>query len=101
MRADGEVMDILDGIARIRIAFKAADLEPPSTILLKSHKDGRRFLSAVRQTSEWSARVGGPVLGRPVEMADGSVWMEVKVMDIAVRWPANRIAMPDGSWSYC
>lgn len=92
--------DILDGIARIRVAFLAANLNPPTTILLESHEEGVRFLSAVRQTTQWSAVIGSPDLGLPVEMADGSVWMEVEVMGIKVRWPANRIATPDGSWSY-
>lgn len=92
--------DILDGIASIRVAFLAANINPPTTILLKSHEEGMRFLSAVRQTSQWVAVIGSPDLGRPVEMADGSAWMEVTVMGIAVRWPANRTATPDGSWSY-
>lgn len=95
-----EVSDILDGIARIRIAFKAVNLEAPTAILLGSHKEGMKFMSELRGQLYWSAQVGADALGRPVEMADGSVWMEVKVMDIAVRWPANKIAIPDGSWSY-
>lgn len=92
--------DILDGIARIRVAFLSANLKPPTTILLESHEEGMRFLSSVRQTSQWVAMIGSPDLGRPIEMADGSAWMEVQVMGIAVRWPANRTATPDGSWSY-
>lgn len=92
--------DILDVIARVRVAFLAVDLKPPTTILLESHDEGRRFLSAVRQTNQWVDVIGSPDLGRPVEMADGSAWMEAKVMGIAVRWPANRTATPDGSWSY-
>ena len=92
--------DILDGIARVRVEFLAVNLKPPTTILLESHDEGMRFLSAVRQTRHWVAVIGSPDLGRPVEMADGSAWMELKVMGIAVRWPANRTATPDGSWSY-
>lgn len=26
--------------------------------------------------------------------------LECKVMDIAVRWPANKIATPDGRWAF-
>jgi hypothetical protein len=92
--------DVLDGLAQVRVAFIEADLKPPTVMLLESHKEGMRFLSAIRQTSNWVAVVGSPDLGRVVEMADGSTWMECKVMDIAVRWPANRIALPDGGWSY-
>jgi len=91
--------DIVDGIARIRFEFQASNLKPPSTIILESHEEGMRFLSAIRQTPFWNVEIGSPSLGKPKKMADGSVFMECKVMDIAVRWPANRLATPDGSWS--
>ena len=93
-------MDILDAIATIRHAFMATNLEAPTVILLGSHDEGMRFLSAVRQEARWLAVVGDPSLGHVVEMADGSAWMEVKVMDIAIRWPANRVAMRDGTWRH-
>lgn len=92
--------DILSAIAKMKYAFRAAGFEPPSVVLLSSHDEGIKFLSAVRQQCYWSAPVGSPELGFAVEMADGSMWMEVKVIDVAVRWPANKIAMPDGSWRY-
>ena len=92
--------DILDGLAQVRSTFQRHDLKPPTVMLLESHEEGMRFLCEIRQNSRWIAMVGSPELGRVVEMADGSAWMECKVMDIAVRWPANRYAMPDGSWSY-
>lgn len=92
--------DILDGLAAVHVAFRRAGMESPSAILLHSHDEGMRFLSALRQTSAWTAVAGSPDLGRLVEMADGSAWMECRVMDIAVRWPAERFAMPDGSWRY-
>ena len=92
--------DIFDSLARVRMAFLQANLEPPSVMLLQSHEEGMRFLSAVRQSGNWTAMVGSPDLGRVTEMADGSAWMEVQVMGIKVRWPANRTATPDGSWSY-
>ena len=93
-------MDILDGLAQVNVAFKREGLKPPTVMLLESHEEGMRFLSSIRQSNCWSALVGSPDLGRVVEMADGSAWMECKVMGIAVRWPANRIARPDGGWSY-
>ena len=99
----GEIInnpDILNGIARIRIAFQAVNLKPPTTILLESHDEGMRFLSEIRQTNQWIAVIGSQDLGKPIEMADGSTWMEVQVMGIAVRWPANRIETPDGSRAF-
>jgi len=94
------VSDILDGLAQVRAAFMRENLKPPTVMLLESHEEGVRFLNSIRQSVHWVAVVGSPDLGRVVEMADGSAWMECKVMDIAVRWPANRVARPDGSWSF-
>lgn len=94
------MIDIIDGLAQVRNAFMAANLAPPTVILLGSHDEGMRFISAMRQSRYWTAIVGSPELGKAVEMADGSVWMECKVLEIAIRWPANRIATPDGTWSY-
>ena len=81
--------DALGSLRAISIAFGRARLKRPTVILLESHEDGMRFLEAVQRPSD-----------RMVEMADGSAWMECKVMGIAVRWPANRVATPDGNWSY-
>ena len=97
---DEKSTDILDGLATIRHAFMRANLDPPTVILLGKHDDGMRFLSALRQQPNWFAIAGSPSLGRPIEMADGSMWMEVEAMGIKVRWPANQYAMEDGSWSY-
>ena len=92
--------DIMDALATVRVAFKRANLEPPTVLLLGSNDEGYRFLSAIRQSGCWVAVVGSGALGHVIEMADGSMWMELEVMGMKVRWPANRIAMPDGRWSY-
>lgn len=91
--------DILDNFARLRIAFQAANMEPPASINLASHDEGMRFLSAIARTN-FSYQVGSELLGKPLRMADGSTVMEMQLMGIKVRWPADRIAMPDGSWSW-
>lgn len=93
-------MDFLDSIALLRVAFQREHLKPPTTILLESHDEGMRFLQSVRQTRHWVYVVGSPELGKPIEMADGTIWMQVELMGIKVRWPANQKAMPDGSWLY-
>ena len=88
--------DVLDGLMQVRATFMRANLKPPTVMLLESHEEGMRFLNEIARV----AVVGSPDLTRVVEMADGSAWMERKVMNIAVRWPANRVARPDGCWSY-
>jgi hypothetical protein len=92
--------DIFDGLARVRHTFLRENLKPPTVLLLESHEEGMRFLSNVRQSDKWFVVAGSPDLGHVVEMADGSAYMQIEVMGIKVRWPANRFATPDGSWSY-
>jgi hypothetical protein len=92
--------DILDGLASIRHAFLRANLKVPTTILLESHDEGMRFLSAIRQKGNWFAEPGSPDLGKAITMSDGSVYMECTVMRIAVRWPANKLATRDGKWTW-
>ena len=98
--------DIFDGLAQVRRVFLRHELKPPTVMLLESHEEGMRFLREIRQSHTfkhrltWVASMKPPDQGCVVEMSDGSAWMECRVMGIAVRWPANRYAMPDGSWSY-
>lgn len=88
--------NVLDGLMQMRTAFMRANLKPPTVMLLESHEEGVRFLNEITLVDV----IVSPDLTRVVEMADGSAWMERKVMNIAVRWPANRVARPDGCWSY-
>ena len=90
--------DILDAFARVRLAFVAANLNPPAAIHLPTHEDGMRLLSVVAQQP--FLFVDPSRMGMPVETADGSVFMECELMGTKVRWPANRRAMPDGSWRF-
>ena len=92
--------DIVDAIAKFRVAFLRENMKPPTTILLESHDEGMRLISYMRDNSTWSYPLGDIGLGKPVEMADGSVYMEMNIMGMAVRWPANRYALPDGSWTH-
>jgi hypothetical protein len=86
--------DIFDAIALSREAFMGAGLDAPTVILLGTHDQGMLFLLAMRQKNQHLFNVGSS------ELADGSKWMECEVLGIAVRWPANRVATKDGSWSY-
>ena len=91
--------DILDALAALRAAFIRERINPPSAIHLPTHEDGMRFLAGVAQMNIFVC-AGDSRLGKPVETADGGVYMEVEVFGMAVRWPANRYATPDGKWSY-
>jgi len=93
-------MDIFDAFAHLRVVFRRENLEPPTAIYLGSREEGLKFLSSIRQSSHYVGMVSHPSNGIAVEYADGSVYMEVSIMDIKVRWPANLIATSDGGWSY-
>lgn len=88
-------LDILDAIAKARIAFTECGLEPPAAIELATHEDGFRFLCQIRQQPHWTARLGSPDLGSVVEIG-GKHWMEVQVFGMKVRWPAKVMDTPWG-----
>ena len=92
--------DILDGLALAIEAFRGAGLDAPTVIMLGTHEDGMRFLSSVRQQDFWTACHNDMSLGKEIRGLDGSVYMQVQIMGLAVRWPANRFAMPDGSFRH-
>ena len=92
--------DIIDAIARFRVAFLRENMKPPTVIILPDHEEGMRLLSYLRDTSTWSVNIGDPRLGMPIEAADGTTYMEINIVGMKVRWPATKYAMPDGSWKY-
>ena len=87
--------EIFDAIQTIHIAFRKVGLESPTAILLKSPGEGREFLSMFDLTDSAYPR---PL--KEVKMMDGSTWIEVNVLNIAVRWPATKFACPDGSFRW-
>lgn len=97
-RSLNTMKDIVDAIAAFRVAFLRENMKPPSVILLESHDEGMRLLSYLRDSSNWTATLDSGMLGKPVEMADGSVYMEIELMGMKVRWPANRYATKEGTW---
>lgn len=92
--------DIVDAIAKFRVAFLRENMKPPEVIMLADHQQGMYLLSYLRDSCNWTATLGSAALGKPVEMADGSVFMEIELVGMKVRWPANRYALPDGSWAH-
>lgn len=101
MRHGGKVnwtKDIVDAIAAFRVAFLQANMKPPEVILLADHREGMYLLSYLRDSCNWTATTDSGMLGKPVEMADGSVYMEIELMGMKVRWPANHYATKDGTW---
>ncbi len=91
--------DILDAIAGIGVGFRSADLDVPEVIILKSHDQGMRFISMIHQRYLY-AKAGDPMLGKPIEQPDGSVYMEIELMGMKIRWPAMKMAMQKGGYSW-
>ena len=84
--------DIIDAIARIQHEFRAINLNPPSVVLLKDHDDGMRLLCELHQRVHIVIPMGSDRGGRVIEHPDGSVWMEVEVYGMKIRWPAKKLA---------
>ncbi len=89
----GDMADILDAMAAMRAMFQEHDIKPPTAILLSSQEDGLRFLQKVAVVPQYCYVLHERQF---VHMADGTKWWECNVMGIAVRWPADSSAMPDG-----
>ena len=91
--------DILDALYTVRAAFLRANLSPPDAIILASHDDGMRFLSAVKQDNIIYCDSRSPY-GNRVTHPNGAVWMEFEAVGMKIRWPANRRAMETGGYRY-
>lgn len=90
--------DIFEALYRIRTSFLAANLEAPAAIVLKTHDDGMRFLSAVAASG--IIYVAPSQHYKPVEHPDGSIWMEAEFAGMKIHWPANRYATQAGGYVY-
>lgn len=92
---------IREEIMRIHVSFRKCGLKPPAAIHLASHEDGEAFLCECNEHARMVYYPGDPAFGAPVEMADGTVYMEVQVMGMKVRWPALQYKRHrDGAWFY-
>lgn len=91
--------DILVALYTVRATFLRANLSPPDAIVLASHEDGMRFMSAVKQDNIIYSDPRPPY-GKPVADPNGSVWMEAEFAGMKIRWPANRRAMETGGYRY-
>lgn len=88
--------DILDALYQIRIGFQKCDLLPPAAIILSSHDEGMRFLSAMNGAGLQLTFPHDAI--KPVEHPDGSVWIEVTFADMKIRWPGNKYATQSGDY---
>lgn len=88
--------DIIDAIAKVSLSFRGAGLKPPAAILLADHREGIKLIMSLHQRASLTVERGADRIGKPIEAPDGSVWMEIEIYGLKVRWPAERIAYPDG-----
>ena len=91
--------DIFEALYGVRVAFMRANLSVPAAIVLATHDDGMRLLSAVRDSGGLMYQVPSPHY-KPIEHPDGSFWMEAEFAGIKVHWPANRYATEAGGYYY-
>ena len=91
--------DFFDSLYMVRTRFMAAGLNPPEAIVLKSHDDGMRFLSAIRDYPGMIYSMPHPAYS-PIEHPDGSIWMQAEFAGMKIHWPANRIATKAGGYIY-
>ena len=86
-----------DSLHTIRATFMRAGLEPPQAIILKSHEEGMRFLSAIRDSGMLIYQIPDQAY-KLVEHPDGSMWMQAEFAGMKIHWPANRYATQAGGY---
>lgn len=91
--------DIFEALYEVRANFIRAGLEPPQAIILATHKDGMRFLSAIAGSGMATYRAPDPAY-KPINHPDGSVWMEAEFAGIKIHWPANRYVTGNGGYVF-
>lgn len=91
--------DIMEMIHDIRHALLKYGMEPPEVIILKNHDQGMRLLCGISQMN-YLTYGPGQTYGNPIEHPDGSVYMEMQIMGVKIRWPANRIALESGDFKW-
>lgn len=57
-----------------------------------------RLLGEITQRAQLYFRPGE--YGKPIEHPDGSVWMEVEVYGLKIRWPALKYALQSGGYKW-
>ena len=82
---------IMNGIGEMQSAFLKVLLEPPTTIILKSPQQGHCLLSIVRNYPNIRNHLDMTTHPVPVESADNKVYMQLKLADIKVWYPATPI----------
>lgn len=90
--------DIFDALYGVRAAFMCADLSPPAAIVLATHEDGMRLLTAINAAGVIYTAPNPHY--KPVEHPDGSIWMEAEFAGMKIHWPANRYAKEAGGYVY-
>jgi aminoglycoside/choline kinase family phosphotransferase len=92
------VTDFVEAVGRCVHTFKAAGFAAPDCILLKDHEQGIRMLSELRNMEMMTYRAGDPRMGKVIEHPDGTCWMQAEVYGVKIRWPAVKMALPEGGY---
>lgn len=89
--------EILDAVLRLQRAFKMHDMDAPEVLILKTREAGLRlehFLASKNVVDMPQERA------KPVEHPDGSVYMEMEIAGMKVRYPANRVAISHAHYEW-
>lgn len=89
--------DIVDTIARVALEFRRQDMAIDA-IVLKDHEQGMRLLHQLHQVHHLIIPINSERGGKVIEHPDGSVWMQVEVYGVKLRWPASKYAKREGGY---
>ena len=86
---------ILEAIQVLSYNFTSTSMQPPATLTLAHAEQGQQMMLAVRAVLGRAVRLPDDAV-LPTVDPDGSVWIEMQVRGIVVRWPATKTMAADG-----
>lgn len=96
--SDGTISRIQELVRKMRRDWVRLSLSPPAVIILEDHDQGMSLLCELKETNRLVYQPGA--WGTPVEHPDGSVWMEIEIEGMKVRWPAMQYAKHGGGYTF-
>jgi hypothetical protein len=88
---------ILNAVAALSHAVRACNMRSNLTIELSKPMDGWRLLQYAQRRY---GMTHGLLQDRPVEALSGKVFMQVEIVGVTIRWPAEREARRSGGFDY-
>ena len=94
------MMDILAGIQTLKHALAHENISQPAEIVLKTHEDGEALVHALIRDGLLGMLKHGSSFATIDEFVAGSAWKKINIDGTVIKWPARKLALPNGTWRW-